>query len=231
MINHRNLYLLFALYLPFISIPAQADELAVDKVYHPYVHLEREIEWRMTSADGEQKHQLALGKSFSDQLFLELYLIGEKGNGEDFEVSNYEFEAKWQLTEQGEYDIDWGVITEFEGSRHEDSWEFSTALLMEKEFNRWIGTLNLWGIYEWGDDVETELESSLTAQIRYRYSRLFEPALEFYSGPDTRALGPVIMGDLRLGTRRKLHWETGVIFGLDSKTPNNTFRLLTEFEF
>lgn len=36
---------------------------------------------------------------------------------------------------------------------------------------------------------------------------------------------------VKLSGRRKLHWEAGVIIGLDNKTPDNTWRLLTEFEF
>ncbi|RLA19476.1 MAG: hypothetical protein DRQ61_09575, partial [Gammaproteobacteria bacterium] len=192
---------------------AKADGLAIDKVYHPYVQpLERELEWRMISADGEQKQRLGLGKSFSDQLFIEGYLVFEEENDNDLNLSEYEIEAKWQLTEQGELDIDWGIIAELEKSRHKDAWELSTALLMEKEWGRWVGAVNLRGIYERGDNTKTELESELAMQVRYRYSRQLEPALELYSGQNTKALGPVFMGEIRFGAGKKLHWETGVIF-------------------
>jgi len=208
---------------------AYADGLAIDKVYHPYVQQQEiEIEWRAISVDGEQKHRLGVGKSLSDRFFVEGYLI--TSNNEN-SLDAYELEAKWQLTEQGEYEYDWGVIAELEKDRYDDNWEFATGVLIEKEWGRWVGTANLWAVYEWGDTIQDELESKLALQARYRYSRYFEPALELYSGQYTRGIGPVIMGDLRFGKGRKLHWETGTIIGLDKTTPNNTWRFLTEFEF
>ena len=208
---------------------AYADGLAIDKVYHPYVQQQEiEIEWRAISVDGEQKHRLGVGKSLSDRFFVEGYLI--TSNNEN-SLDAYELEAKWQLTEQGEYEYDWGVIAELEKDRYDDNWEFATGVLIEKEWGRWVGTANLWAVYEWGDTIQDELESKLALQARYRYSRYFEPALELYSGQYTRGIGPVIMGDLRFGKGRKLHWETGAIIGLDKTTPNNTWRFLTEFEF
>ena len=47
-----------------VAANVHADGLAIDKVYHPYVQpLEREVELRMTSADGEQKYRFGVGKS------------------------------------------------------------------------------------------------------------------------------------------------------------------------
>jgi hypothetical protein len=39
------------------------------------------------------------------------------------------------------------------------------------------------------------------------------------------------MGDIKFGLGKKLHWEAGVVFGLDNKSPDNTWRFLTEYEF
>jgi len=220
----------FILLLLAMSITSvHADSVAIDKVYHPYVQpLEREIEYRMISADGKQKHRFGVGKSLSDRLFVEAYLIA---SNDTKELDAFELEAKWQLTEQGEYSSDWGVIVELEKDRHDSNWELATGLITVKEWGRWVGTANLLAIYEWGETIDNELESSLALQARYRYSRYFEPAIEFYSAQNTRGLGPVIMGDVKLSGRKKLHWEIGAIVGLDSKTPDNTWRFLTEFEF
>lgn len=220
------------LYIMLLSpVSAIADRLAIDKIYHPYVNaMERELEWRMTSADGKQTHRLAVGKALSDRLFVEGYLTADEQN-HSFRLSNYELETRWQLTEQGEYSADWGVVAEVEKAHEQDAWEVASAVLAEKEWRRWVGTANLWFIYEWGDNRNDEFETALSMQARYRYSRHFEPAIELYSGQNTRALGPAIMGDVRFGAGKKLHWETGLIFGLDDKTPDTTLRLLTEFEF
>jgi hypothetical protein len=40
-----------------------------------------------------------------------------------------------------------------------------------------------------------------------------------------------MMGDMRFGPGKKLHWETGVLFGLSNKTPDAALRLLAEYEF
>jgi hypothetical protein len=226
----KNYYFLYGFIFPSCVL---ADSSAIDKIYHPYVQaLEREIEYRMISANDEMAYRLGLGKSFSDRLFVELYLTGsdKKKQGAP-DIDSYELETKWQLTEQGEYSADWGVVVELEKQKNIAAWELSTGLLVEKEWRKWSGTANFWAIYEWGDRPNDELESILALQARYRYSRFFEPAIEFYSGEQTRGIGPVALGEFRVGNGRKLKWEMGAIIGLDAKTPDTTWRLLTEFEF
>ena len=230
--NYKRFTLFFLLTLVGATGLSKADGLAIDKVYHPYVQpLERELEWRIIQYDGKQKQRAGLGTSLSDRLFVEAYLIGEHEENESLKLSEYEIEVKWQLTEQGEYDADWGVVAELERSHNKDGWELAAGLLVEKEWGRWVAATNLWAIYEWGDAVKAEVETALAMQLRYRYSRYFEPALELYGGQDTRGAGPVFMGNIRLGSRKKIHWEAGVIVGLDGKTPSSTLRLLAEFEF
>jgi hypothetical protein len=240
-IRARNLLILCSLLSPICI----ADGNTVDKIYHPYVDaLEQEIEWRAIYQDDQpqgndqsnekthrQLHRLSYGRAFGERWFGEIYLTGENSDDTSFKLKAYELEAKWQLTEQGEYWADWGILFELEKEAHESIWEFSTGILIEKEWGRWSGTANFLLTHEWGSDIEDEVESSAAIQMRYRLSRLFEPAIEFYSGEDTKALGPVIMGTINTGTRQNLHWEAGLIFGLDQDSVNNTFRLLIEYEY
>lgn len=228
--NHKDKLNSFFIFIAIACTSmVHADGLAIDKVYDPYVQpLERELEWRSVHFDGEQQQRLGIGKSLSDRLFVEVYLT-TNSNEESIDV--YELEAKWQLTEQGEYAADWGVLVELEKDRHDDNWELATGLLMAKEWGHWTGTANIKAIYEWGSTIKPDLESSLALQARYRYSRYFEPALEFYSGQNTRGFGPVVMGDVKFSAGKKVHWEVGSILGLDSTTPDNTWRFLMEFEF
>ncbi|MBD3634387.1 MAG: hypothetical protein HUJ23_05700 [Methylophaga sp.] len=208
-----------------------ADDLAVDKVYHPYVQpMEREVEWRMVAADGDHLQRLGIGQSLNDRIFVEGYLLAAE-EGDTFRLEGYELETRIQLSEQGEYAVDWGMIVELEKAHQEDEWELATALLMEKQWGRWVGAANLWLEYEWGDEVKDEFETAMAVQTRYRLSPAFEPAIEFYGGENTRALGPVAMGDVRFGAGKKLHWESGVLVGLSKKTPDTILRLLAEYEF
>jgi len=108
--------------------------------------------------------------------------------------------------------------------------ELASGLILEKAWGRWVGTANLWLIYE-HSPINAEFETALALQTRYRYKPYLEPAIEFYAGQDTRGLGPVLMGDLKFGPGKKLHWEAGIIFGLETDSPDNTWRFSTEYEF
>jgi hypothetical protein len=219
--------------------PAFADDSPIDKVYHPYVDaLEKELEYRTIVQDRQERwpspaqlHKLSLGTAFSDRWFGEIYLVGQKPRQGSFNLQAYEVELKWQLTEQGEYFADWGLLFEFEHETDRDFEELSIGLLSEKEWGRWSGTANFRITQEWGNDVIDEFETSFAWQHRYRYSQSFEPGVEFYAGQTAVGVGPVLQGTFNTGIRRNLHWEAGLILGLDEKSPDQTFRFLLEFEF
>jgi hypothetical protein len=231
--------LFFLSLLYFCQSAVIADGSVIDKVYHPYVQPEeREIEFRSivennsgANEGDERVYRLGYGQSFTDRWFGEIYLIGAENDDRGFRLEAYELEALWQITEQGEYSADWGMLFELEKEHSEDVMELSAALLIEREWRRWTGTANIYGAYEFGDDIDNEFETALVLQGRYRHSRELEPAVEVYLGEDTKGLGPVIMGSWRMGGRRQLRWEGGVIFGLDSDTPDQTLRVLLEYEF
>ena len=225
-----------ALGTTLLAADAAADGLAIDKVYHPYVQpLEREIEFRWLRFDTEGSgnnniYRLGYGQSLSDDWFAEIYIIG--GNEQDdLSADAYELEAKWQLTEQGEFSADWGLLFELEREADRPNWEFASSVLVAKEWGRTVGTANLGLIFESGSDIEDELESFAALQLRYLYSRALEPAVELYSGQNTLGAGPVLMGEQRFGIRKKLHWEFGAILGISDETPDTTLRALAEFEF
>jgi hypothetical protein len=217
-----------------------ADGSVIDKVYHPYVEqLEWELEWRMvyedenpvTGVQGGQLHRLGLGHAVSEYVFAEVYLIGAVDEQDSLELEAYEAEILWQISDQGEYFVDYGLLFELEKEHNVDIWEYATALLLEKELGRFSATANIGLIYEWGDDLDNEWETAMALQGRYRYSPRLEPALEFYAGQDTLGLGPVLMGRERLGVMRALSWEAGVILGLDNDTADYSVRAMLEYEF
>lgn len=218
---------------------AQADGLVIDKIYHPYVDaLEQEFEYRLVVPDEEdefptpaQLHRISLGTSLGAKVFTELNLIGEKERGAGFTMEAWELETKWQLTEQGEYVADFGLLFEYESMRHGGGREVKLGFLTEKEWGNWSGAANLHLINEWGGVRGSEFETAFAAQLRRRGSPLFEPGVELYAGQGTRAAGPVVQGTAITGTRRSLHWEAGVIFALDEGSSPSTWRFLLEYEF
>ncbi len=235
----KKIFYIIRISIFFLSTSVFADGNSIDKIYHPYIlPMETEIEWRAifqkdenASVDNQQLHRLGIGRSFFENWFTEIYLIGEKSSTEEFDLSAIEIEAKLQLTEQGEYAADWGVLFELERELDENVGELAAALIIEKEWRRWVGTLNFFIEYEWRKELNNEIETAIASQLRYRFSRLFEPAIELYQNQDTLAIGPVVMGNVRLGIAKKVHWELGVIFGLQSDTPDQTIRALLEYEF
>ncbi len=216
---------------------AHADGIVIDKVYDPYVQpLEKEFEFRsLVYSDNDlvdlQKHSFGFGRSLSERWFGEIYAIGVKTTGENFRIDTYELEFKRQLTEQGEYSFDWGLLFELEREADQNTWEFSTSVIASREIGRWVATANFDLIYEWGDSVTNEFETALHTQFRRRWSERFEPGLEVHLGQDTLAVGPVFSGLKRFDGGGKFLWEAGYFVGLDEITPDDTVRLVLEYEF
>ena len=236
---HRSATGLLAACLVWFHAGASADGLIIDKIYHPYVDAgKKELELRSSFLDRArndrlrtQVHQLAIGSAVGDHHFAEINLIGTGADLDDIRLEAMEAEFKWQIGEQGEYSADWGLLFDYEHDLHGNGSEASFGLLGEKEFGRWSGTLNLLLANEWGADIHDELETRAGAQLRYRYSARLEPGIELYAGQRANGIGPVLQGALRFGSGRTLHWESGLIIGLDNRTARSTARFLLEYEF
>jgi hypothetical protein len=233
----RPLRALVAVALALASASTRADSSGIDTVYHPYVQpLERDLEIRLTHADDGgavdgQTWRIGYGQSLTERLFAEVYVIGQNRHGGDLRLEGYEFEALWQLTEQGEFAADWAVLGEFERARHGDSQSGSVMLIGERQWGRLIGTVNAAVGYEWGADVGDEPETRLTLQGRYRHSPRLEPAVEFFAAEKLLALGPALLGTERIGPGRRLRWELGLAAGLDCDSPPLSARGTLEYEF
>lgn len=210
----------------------------IDRVYHPYVQaLEREFEWRISHLDDDpetdrwlRSHRFAYGQSVAEKLYVEAYLLAEDSPGESLEFEGFELEAKYQLTEQGEYWADWGVLFEVERETSENIWEVATAALMEKEVGRTSLAANLRAVYEFGGGIDNEFELEAAVQWRLRGNPLLEPAVEFYVGDGSKGVGPVLAGAVRLGNTQ-LKYEAGSIFGMGNDSADVTYRFMLEFEF
>ncbi len=218
-------------------ISVYADGIVVDKVYDPYVQpLETEVEFRSLlqrdNALGDaENHRLGLGHALTDRLWAEAYVIGTSPPGGTLSLDGFEAELKWQLTEQGEFAYDWGLLFELEREFDSNVWEFESSVIAVKEWNKWVGTANFKLIYEWGNPIQDEFETALHVQARYRYQEKFEPALELHLGQDTVAMGPALTGLWRFGGGKKLRWQVGVYPGLTSESPNLSGLALLEYEF
>ena len=175
--------------------------------------------------------KIGYGQSLSEYWFGEISFVIEDSPDNEADIDEIELEALWQLTEQGEYDYDWGMLFEAERSFEENINEVAAGVIIAREWGRWTGTTNIKLIYEGGSGIEDEFETSLAAQLRYRYRRELEPALELYSSDESKALGPVLLGNIRLGGRQQMYWELGVFKGLERKSADETLKFVLEYEF
>ena len=211
----------------------------VAKIERPYIQLlENEIEYEFTLQsddrellDQQIKHSFSIGKSLSDYLSLELGVSGKDSDFDNFYIDEYEIELKWQLTEQGEFNNDWAVLFEIEHEHDDDVWEFSTNLIVLHQWNRWIGTANIGIKYETSSKIDDELEAEFAGQLKYRYKQSLEPAIEYFKNEDTNAIGPSLLGKIKLNNRKSIYWGVGMLFSLDGSNADSTFRTNIEFEF
>lgn len=208
----------------------------IGKVYSPYVEpMETEIEWFgffQDSAEGSfQRYKFGVGKSLNEKWFAEVYMItGDVDDGR-LDVNAVELEAKRQLTEQGEYNQDWGLLFEYEEDLDYSNREFSTALLVAKDMGRWTATSNIFAIYQWGSDRSDDLEAAVSSQLRYRYREKFEPGIELHLADGIQAVGPMFSGVFRLGTAKSLQWELGVFGDFRDIDSNRTVKAGLSYEF
>lgn len=222
-----------------VSHNSVADGSSIDKIYHPYVNaLEKELEYRVIQARKEptsntlqQLHKLGAGKSINERWFIEAYIVAEKFGSEDLALAAYEFESKWQLTEQGEYAVDWGLLAEIEKAHDKDAFEAKLALLVAKDWQKFTAIGNVFLINEWGEGIQSEQETAASLQVRYRLYSHFEPAIEWYKSQDTHGIGPALTGAVKTGRMNQLFWHVGWIIGLNDSTANNTLKLQLEYEF
>jgi len=121
------------LYIPL----CYSDGSSIDKVYVPYVQpLEKEFETRfMVEKDNAQTletyylNKTAFGFSINERLFSEFYIITEDDKSMQPKTRAYEIELRYQLTEQGEYSLDFGAMFELEKYARKNIWEAKTGLL------------------------------------------------------------------------------------------------------
>ena len=207
----------------------------VEKIYDPYVHQgELEVEARgVHQFDDANQHEvkLAVGYGINSFWFLEGYVIAGQETGESAGIKEVELENKFQLTEQGQYWIDVGVLTELEKKLDEDVWELKAGPLFQKQLKNWVVTANLFLEKQFGSDTaEGDVKFLGSAQLKYRLSSSLEPALEYYADENTHAIGPVLLGKNRWG-KTPVKWELGVLKGLNNNTSDINFRWLLELEF
>lgn len=234
--------------LALLPSTAQAAEY---KIYSPYVVLgENELEARayynqddLNAVDGTGAYKFAFGHAFTDFWATEIYAELEHESGET-EFEAVEWENRFQLTPQGKYWADFGLLAEAEfatESGHPHELKFGPVI--EKAFGRTVATVNLFVEREFGPHAEDETELAYAARIRYRLDPRFEPSLEIYGSPgdisgfepgdeQRHQIGPGFYGQTHLAGSQKIKYSAAALYGItDAGSPNWTFVVRLEYEF
>jgi len=210
-------------------------------IYSPIVDYgETEVEFRGhydfdsdASRDGAAKYKLDLGRGVKPRWFTEIVMEYEDPAQGSGQVTAVEWENIIQLTEQGRYAADWGLLLEYSHSRedgHADKLEFGP--LMQMEFGRQLWTNNLILEKEIGSRASDKVEWEFASRLQRRVNPLFEPALELYAEEHELQIGPAVLGKTRVGQGRAgFAWQAAVLGGLTNDTPDVTVRFLIEAEF
>lgn len=192
--------------------------------------------------DGGEKHKFELEYAPTARWKTELLGEFEKEPGESLEATEVAWENLFQLTEQGKYWADFGMVAEYEHALEDDEADaIELGFLAEKQFATSIATFNLLAEQALEGDEKTELEYKF--RWRYRQSQQFEPGVEVYGelgewgefgSADDHPLqvGPSMLGKLRQGdSHHAFKYEAALLFGLTDASPDTTLRLQLEYEF
>jgi len=232
----------------FIPVQAHAVEY---KIYSPLVvQGETEVELRsfyssdnLPALDGEQGYRLAVGHAFTDYWASEVYAVLGAGPGQSVDAQGVEWENRFQLTPQGKYWLDSGLMTELSlPTQSDEPSELALIPLFEKQFGRVLTTLNPFLEWQFGSSAASGTTLGYRGRVEYLLHPFFSPALEFHGEPgmigkfeptaDQRhQVGPAFYGVERFGGRRAFLYSAAVLFGLTRGSPDTTLTTRLEYEF
>lgn len=224
---------------------------AADYVYTPAVEYgEREIDVKAGATSplaGNRAQGVSVGYGYGakEYWFTEIYLKQER-NGSD--VANLaEWENKFQLTDTGEYPVDFGLITELEAPLSANvPWEFRFGPLFQTDYGRLQLNGNLLFERAFGKADESGVPYSTNFSYQWQAKYRWRPILEFgvqgmgdmgkwndWNKPSGQShrIGPAVFGKLALGNRKAIQYNAAWLLGTNNAAPDHTFRMQVEYEF
>lgn len=236
----------FALGSALVPAPAHA----AHAIYSPIVEQgERALEYRGhrdfdsdDARDGAEQHKLALEYAPTAWWMTEVFGEWEKGPGDSLKATEISWENVFQLTEQGKYWADVGLVAEYAHSLEKGGHDaLELGVLAEKQFDSSVATVNVLAEREFEDGAKAEMEYAF--RWRYRLNEVFEPDVEVHGEfgewgefgrlrDHRHQAGPGAMGRIRSASGRgAFKYEAALLFGLTKESPDRTLRVLVEWEF
>lgn len=238
---------LAALGLAVASLPALAGP--ADYVYTPNVEYgEREIDFKIGTEksgglDRFSAGSIGFGYGVTQRWFTEVYGKWNKTGDESTRFDAFEWENRFQLTEQGQYPVDVGLVIELERPRDRaEGYELRLGPLFQTDWGRWQFNFNPLierhfhaeepGVTELGYQFQARYLSSGTVDLGVQVFGELGKWNKWESAQDQiHRAGPAVFGKFNLGGRNIIKYNAAVLFGLTRATPDTTVRAQVEYEF
>lgn len=219
------------------------------KVYAPtVVKGETELEmrafnsWSTGPLSGARRAvKFAAGHSFTNWWATEVYAEAEQAPTESLKLEDFEWENRFQLTPQGKYWADVGLINENEIPRYaNDPYRISFGPSFGKDFGYFSARLNLLAAHEYGTHARHGIELDYRARIEYRWRRALSPVVEAYGepvgwtgryGPSRQQVGVGLVGQITTGPGRDLRYGLVALYGTTTAASRETLVARLEYEF
>ncbi len=222
-----------------------------DYIYLPIVESgERELDIKFGQAEPladnrAQVTSVGYGYSARENWFTEIYLKDERSGAGKVKLA--EWENRFQLTETGQYPIDFGIVTELEipvsGTAPK---EVKVGGLFQTEFGKLQLNGNVLFERAFGQPDENGAPFSTNLNTQWQAKYRWQPELEFgvqgFAGMgkwndwsqqklEANNIGPAIFGKIKLENRRAIKYNAAWLKGSNANSPNHTFRTQIEYEF
>ena len=177
--------------------------------------------------------------------FVELELETAKHPGQSVSADALTFENYFMLTEPGQYFLNFSIFAEYAHALHSETSDTAkVGVLLQREQEKMLHTLNLYIEKEVGQNASTADTFQYAWQSRYQLSPLFQPGVEIYGQIDDLnhpgklseqqlRVGPMFAGSYNLrelGGQGKIKYEAGYLFGVTNATEDGTLRTRIEYE-
>ena len=173
---------------------------------------------------------------------LELEQGRDAGPGQSFKFDQVTSENYFVFTERGQYWLDAGLFAEFgKSTLRGNPNEFTLGPMFRKEIFGTINTVNLFMQKEVGNFSAGRPFFLYAWETRLALGTPIEPGFQAYGNPSAfegfnshwpqdKRIGPQLFSNVSNIGPGTLKWNAGVLFGVTSASPRETFRWQLEYE-
>lgn len=239
--------------ISIVSVPHSA--WAEKHVYSPIIE-KGEVELETTGVydidhskdkNAVQEYKNAIGYGVTDRWATELYGEFERQLQQDengntrlssIKFTHFEWENRYQLTEQGQYWLDAGLYFAYEiPVREKDPGKIEGKILLEKSTQDFTHTANIIFNKEVGGGAAEETTAGFAWSSRYRLSEYFQPGVEYWIdfgqinkhlpyNEQTHQVGPAFYGRIT----PHIKYDVGYLFGISRAAPQGELKWVLEYE-